>query len=347
MNRSNPPESVQWPMKWPMRCALLYTVLFGLWYLATSIAPNSHWLLGLSTVFGSWLYVPLWILLLWGIVRRGTAMLLVLLIPLALFGYDYGNQFLPRWSPPVVNAKSGAPTTLRVISWNAYFRNSEPSAFVDAVRELQPDLIAIQEINATLAATAQSELSRRLPYQVLYPTGSASGMGFLSRYPIVADTPPDFLQCNCQVITIEVDGQPVTVISIHPWPPDVTLSRGRNRFPISDFSTTYQDSIFDAILDRIEAAPRPLLVLGDMNTSERQPNYRRIHAQLHDAFAEAGWGMGYTFPTVKRVYGIPVFPVIRIDYIFHDERWRAEDAWVGTIPGADHRYVAADLTLLP
>ncbi|MEZ4675021.1 MAG: hypothetical protein R2932_12340 [Caldilineaceae bacterium] len=127
-------------------------------------------------------------------------------------------------------------------------------------------------------------------------------MAFLSRYPIVQSTRPNFQAngCNCQELTIDLDGQLVTVINIHPWPPHVYSPSRRFLGSLTDFTTANQDETFDAILARLAAITDPRLLVGDFNTSERQKNYHRINAVLTDAFAEAGWGMGYTFPTVKR-----------------------------------------------
>lgn len=346
--------------RWLVGIVFIYTALLVSWYGVTTVAPESHWLFSLSTIFGSWFFAPLLLLLPWVLVWRHWRLLLVLCIPLALFSWDYGRQFLPQW-PTVTEAISShstasdqgvpaqrthPPVPLRVMSWNGYFRNSEPSAFVATIEELQPDLVAVQEINNTLATAAAEQLQDLLPYQQIYPTGTPSGMGILSRHPILASRPPDFDRCNCQTATIDLNGQPISMLSVHPWPPYLWLDRYSQPLPQLRFSTTHQDYTFDGILEHVQTLPHPLLVMGDLNTTERQTNYRRLRSQLHDTFVEAGWGMGYTFPTVKRVYGIPVFPAVRIDYIFHDAAWQTESAWVGTIPGADHRYIAADLLLL-
>lgn len=334
--------------RWVAGFVLVYTTAVTIWYLVTAVVPQGHALLALSTVFGSWLFLPIVPLLFWTGVRRHWQLLPLLLIPLLLFGRDYGRQFLPHWPMRTATADSNGTimtTPLRIMSWNSYFRNEDPDAFVRTILELQPDLVAVQEINVPLSLAAQTQLRTLLPYQALYPTGDAAGMGLLSRYPLVEQGLPDFDRCNCQQVTVGVNGQEITLLNVHPWPPSLRIDEGFVGLPTIDFFTLHQDWTVDAIIARTEAVDTPLLVVGDFNTGERQPNYWRMRSVLSDAFVEAGWGMGYTFPTVKQVYGIPVFPVVRIDYIFHSAAWQAEAAWVGTIPGADHRYVVADLVL--
>ncbi|MEZ4863289.1 MAG: endonuclease/exonuclease/phosphatase family protein [Caldilineaceae bacterium] len=333
-------------------CALLYTVALALWYSAFFIPQWDSWQLQATATIGSWFFLPLWPLLLWAGGRRYWPALMILILPFALFAHDYGALFLPNPPAPRTAAAETEATahTLRIMSWNSFYANENSAALAATVAELQPDLIAIQEFSYGLADDVRTRLADALPYQERYPTGGPSGMAILSRYPILNQSEPDFNRgtgCNCQQITIDFQGQPVTIINTHPWPPRVRLAR-RGRFPwVSDFSTANQDPIIDALLERIQHAPRPLLVLGDLNTSERQPNYRRLRTLLNDAFAQMGWGMGYTFPAVERIENIPIIPLLRIDYVFYDNDWRAQRAWVGHIDGSDHRYVAADLTLNP
>jgi endonuclease/exonuclease/phosphatase family metal-dependent hydrolase len=102
----------------------------------------------------------------------------------------------------------------------------------------------------------------------------------------------------------------------------------------------------DTLLRRIEATARPLVMLGDLNTGDRQPFYRVLRARLSDAYRASGEGFGFTFPN-REVTGWPIPPLVGVDYIFNDSAFVAVAAWTGQLPGSDHRYVVADLALLP
>ncbi|MEZ4863286.1 MAG: endonuclease/exonuclease/phosphatase family protein [Caldilineaceae bacterium] len=251
-------------------------------------------------------------------------------------------------STPVVNPKADQNTILRVLTWNAYFRNSNLDALAATVTKQQPDVIALQELGSALAAAISTALRDDYPYQELYPTGSPSGMGILSRYPFLSTTAPDYgptTACNCQVVQIDFHGQPITVINAHPWPPKVTVTLAKGLTHLVDFDTAEQSRIFDQLLLRIQQTTTPLLVLGDLNTMPFQANVQQLRARLHDTWAETGVGAGNTFPAERRDHNLPPFPFIRIDYIFHDDHWLAHQSWVDSIAGSDHRSVGADLEL--
>lgn len=243
---------------------------------------------------------------------------------------------------PVLAAVEQRP--LRVMTWNAHFLNENSAAFFAAIAAEQPDLIAIQELGAPLAEAIRAQLSERFPYQELYPAHNPAGMAILSRYPFVMTTPPDFSPgrgCNCHLVTIDIAGQPITLINTHPWPPKTGLTGGGT----FDFDTENQDRIFDQLLRRVAEAASPLLVVGDLNTMPIQANYRRLTQLLQDAYVTSGVGPASTFPVVRSDQSWLRQPLIRIDYIFYDTAWQAQQTWVGTIDGSDHRYVMADLIL--
>jgi endonuclease/exonuclease/phosphatase (EEP) superfamily protein YafD len=110
----------------------------------------------------------------------------------------------------------------------------------------------------------------------------------------------------------------------------------------------WREEQIELVLDTFAGQPEPLVLLGDLNSTPAHEVYRTLSAHLTDAFREAGWGFGHTFPaTGGRWWGIP-YPdrMVRIDHVFYSADWRAEAAWVGEWDGfSDHRPVVARLRL--
>lgn len=238
--------------------------------------------------------------------------------------------------------------SLRLMSWNSLFMNNDIAAFQAALHELQPDIIAIQEIGMPITAELLANWQTTYPYMELYPTGTPAGMGIVSRFPFHTTTLPDFDEesgCNCQIVTLDLDGTAVTLINAHPWPPQIEFTLPRHWSNLLALNTAKQDPIFAQLIAKIEAIEGPLLVAGDLNTMPFQPNVERLQAMLTDAFVEAGEGMGYTFPADGTAYNLPSIPFMRIDYILHSDEWHATSTHVGTISGSDHRYVLSELVL--
>jgi endonuclease/exonuclease/phosphatase (EEP) superfamily protein YafD len=184
------------------------------------------------------------------------------------------------------------------------------------------------------------------PHQHPFPRDNWQGMGIFSRHPVRSISPPEYapLGCSCQQAEVELDGRVVTLVNVHPRPPRLEpVTFWHARLPLV-FTTGPQEPALDAVLERIDRANAPLILAGDLNTSDRQPYYSRVRQRLRDAFREGGRGFGFTFPSAPA--GLPIrFPVVRIDYIFHDQAWTALAAWTGRLAGSDHRYVVADLVL--
>jgi endonuclease/exonuclease/phosphatase (EEP) superfamily protein YafD len=146
-------------------------------------------------------------------------------------------------------------------------------------------------------------------------------------------------------VALAIAGQRVDLLNVHPSIPRIRSAQvGPLELPIG-LDTQSQAAAVDLELQRITAAPRALLVVGDLNMTDRQPSYQRLRVRLGDAFREAGWGLGLTFPQDRTLHGLPLPVIVRLDYILHSDVFTATSAHVGIGPGSDHRFVVADLLL--
>ena len=68
--------------------------------------------------------------------------------------------------------------------------------------------------------------------------------------------------------------------------------------------------------NHIDNSPYPVIVCGDFNDSPVSYTYHKVSKGMKDAFRESGGGRG-------RTYNGEAFPSYRIDYIFHDERFKS------------------------
>jgi endonuclease/exonuclease/phosphatase (EEP) superfamily protein YafD len=82
----------------------------------------------------------------------------------------------------------------------------------------------------------------------------------------------------------------------------------------------------------------PFVIVGDTNLPPWSAIARRRLGDLHDAFADVGFGFGYTFPAKR--------PWLRIDRAFADDRVRFLDARVGPLGASDHRPLFVDFEIV-
>jgi endonuclease/exonuclease/phosphatase (EEP) superfamily protein YafD len=110
------------------------------------------------------------------------------------------------------------------------------------------------------------------------------------------------------------------------------------------FSPEARDTAVDELIAHLRSEGGTRILVGDFNMTPTSRAHAVLGAELQDAFLEAGWGLGHTYPTSLRSvgFGLPI-PLVRIDYIFHSDDLVARRTWVGPNGGSDHLPVAADL----
>lgn len=225
---------------------------------------------------------------------------------------------------------------------------AEPEQLIPVVRDSGADLVGFQELSDTQAEVLSSELGVDYPHQALYPGGFA-GKAVLSRYPILESEQLHLSTVRPDLRSkIEIKGKEITFIVAHPPPP-------RPHWRGLKFDRqTWQQII---TLANLAVSNPPAVLLGDFNLADWWGEYAYLRSTgLKDAFQEAGQDRGHTLPTRigpwKRLLplnrflrGLPLTPVLRVDYIWYTEPFGCQRAWVGEDTGSDHLPVLAKLLL--
>ena len=327
--------------------SLLYVCFLFVWH-GLRFTPVGEWPpFEVADIFALALYAPLPLLMLLSLLCASRRAGLVLLAPVLLLAVTYGPLFLPRTVPSIFRPSGQAGgATLRVMTANLLVSNDDRSAVTGLLLAERPDVVALQELSPAMAEHLGRELRAQYPYQLLESAESPMGLGILSRYPIRRERMGEGLPrtCFCQRVLVDVGTRTTTLVNVHPWPPKVGYFRvGRLPIPTS-FAPEQTKRGLEAAQEGLEGRTGSLIVLGDFNLSDRQPLYRELRRTLLDAHAEAGWGLGLSFPALN-VEGLPTVSLVRIDYILHDRSLTARSARTGRTPGSDHRHVVADLAL--
>jgi endonuclease/exonuclease/phosphatase (EEP) superfamily protein YafD len=259
--------------------------------------------------------------------RRWTSGLLV---PAVLtFALGYGPTFLPRTAQAAPDAAQ-----LSLLTYNLHGAGANFEPRLSIMRESGADIIALQELSSEMAAALETELLDLYPYQAHHtaPGRSVLGQGVLSRYPLTSD---DYWIINLahQRVQFEFQGQTLTLYNEHPTQ------------PMKPFGFIQRRAEIDDLLERTANETGPLLLAGDFNMSDLSADYGRIASRYNDAYRAAGWGLGFTFPAALPY--IQRWPALaRLDYVFHDEHFKAVEARVWPhAGGSDHMPVFVTLQL--
>jgi len=324
-----------------------FTWVFG-WVVLRACFGTRWWLLFLLSTFAEYLFLPLPLILAIALFTRKRETWVGFGAALVLGAYLYGGLFLP--SP----ALGGEGATLTVMSYNMRGMSWGPQAVVAAIRAADADLVALQELNPPTADAIGRELVSEYPYQVLDPQVGVTGMGVISRYPLRAtgESLPGEWIGTPQVLSLEFNGGPVTLLHFHAFATNFAGQGVRSAPASIERSVRGREQQAHAIVDFVSAHPGPMIALGDFNTVDQSTAYALVADVLTDSWREAGWGCGHTFPGGTEPDGSPVtfvgVPIpmwlVRIDYVFHSEHWRAVSARIGPWDRiSDHRPVVAAL----
>jgi vancomycin resistance protein VanJ len=87
-----------------------------------------------------------------------------------------------------------------------------------------------------------------------------------------------------------------------------------------------------------ELSDAPMLVAGDFNMPSDYNTMAAIRSDHPSAYEEAGWGYGFTRPTM--------FPWVRIDHVLGTRDWAFRRCWIGPDFGSDHLPLIAEAVLV-
>lgn len=275
------------------------------------------------------------------LMKRWWLIPLLLSILLILLMY-----MMPYFAPkPETIVTDGIP--IRVMTYNVESKSHYPvrDIFADLIDEVNPDIMAFQEFREDGYNFWRNE-GRLTDYayiaRVMSDNGGLSGQAIYSRFPILdaEDIRYDDLSPfhPHQRLVLDVNGRQIVVYNIHPYPPIEWegLVIATNEDDLSAHSIAMARLLF-----RMEVETSPVIVIGDMNMTDRFPEYRALSTLYTDSFMEAGSGFGFTYPADS------ILPeIFRLDFIFHSLHFIAVDAFV--LPDnwtADHLPLVADLIL--
>ncbi len=283
----------------------------------------------LISTFSPFLFLPALLLPVALVLFRSTTILGICVAIAALFLVTY--QPVPA---SAFNRTASERPSLSMMTFNLSVTTpAEQLATTIALEDR--DIVAVQELTPRSAALLDSALADQYPYRIL--DLQAGTVGLLSKMPIVDYTwhyPPvgrPFIQA-----LIDWPFSPVNLFAVHFSSPGIIWIRPP--FLPGGIVNNNLEIEIASLLQQTLLTPGPVVVMGDFNMSDQSRAYDTIAGQLTDAFREAGFGLGLTFPNDLSLGRIPIpGPLVRIDYTFHSPHLQASKATVNCVEGqSDH-----------
>jgi endonuclease/exonuclease/phosphatase (EEP) superfamily protein YafD len=235
--------------------------------------------------------------------RRYSAALLG--VAIAVNAYFVGPYLSVAAAEP---ARKG--TEFVVLQFNVLTSSREYGRLLDLVQRHDPDLIALQEVNATWMDQL-APLEARYPHHIAESREDNFGIAAWSRHPLEVREVISIEGLPALHLRVRAPGGTLEVLVVHPLPP--ASLRGfeeRNRY-------------FTALR---RYGPRFDLLVGDLNTTPFSLHFRRLVAAME---LNSCGGLQRTWPADSSIR-------IPIDHVLVGRRWRAVTCQVQGPIGSDH-----------
>lgn len=238
-----------------------------------------------------------------------------------------------EFSPYILPTRSASSTNLSVLFYNVdKYRMTQVDIdeVVDLVRETQPDIAVLREVGIPQAAGLLSAFESQYPHTLAYQHAEVDGFVILSRFPLKNT---DIFQLGggrqVGIADIDIAGQLLHLVAPHP----TNALHGIEE----------RNQQLTAIADYVATAPRPLIVVGDLNVTMWSGWYKQIErAGVRNVRVGNGilptWQIPDSSPLESLVY-------IPLDHILVSQEIGIFSAKTLPSPGSDHQPLLTQLEI--
>jgi len=327
----------------------LYFALFFVWFGISMLTHGYFAWVSMMNMFAFQIFLFLIPWALAGMIYRVRRLQISSAIAVLLFLLVFAKFFLPKEQTVLASSDS-----LKVMTYNMLVYTPDPSAILDVIREENADIVFIQEISFAVADSLEAEVKDEYPYQIHFPSDIPLGLSVISKFPFEKIDFEIGEHWVGQPILLAVDwnGQIIHAVNFHMQPTSLGLiAKPELTRQVSEVRIDQAQHLVKFMQEN----PNPVIFAGDANEAFLNDPYRiLVDPGLQDSWAEAGFGLGHSFPgnkspgTSRLHVGELYIPewMIRIDYIFASQEWQVLSAHMARTDGySDHRGVVAYLRL--
>ncbi len=335
------------PSRWPWVAAVAWLVALGLLLAAFALVGEEAWPVVLLLYLPRLPWILPGLLLLPLALRRGRRTLLAPLAAGALVWlFPVMGFVLPR-----LPARPAGPV-IRVLSYNTGHAVDGVERLRDLVRETRADLVLFQW------TSHEAEAALRGPDFVDWSVRRAGQFTVASRYPVLSiegvgfPAPPD-ASLPCAHAVVESPLGTLDVFAMRPKSARLELAALRKmglRRRVAEFvgdletgklaaSAALREAQTRSVAAAAAGARHLVLIAGDSNLPDGSRLLRTTLGSYRDAFVEAGWGFGYSYPAR--------LPWMRLDRVLLGPGLEALAFEVQGRRASGHRAILAEVARAP
>jgi vancomycin resistance protein VanJ len=336
--------------KWLSRAYVVWALTLATVSFSDAIGPERWWPGSANLYMPQWIWaLPAIVLTPWTIRAAPKWTGLSAIILACVFGPLMGFV----WHPIAPSVAPGG-VTIRVMQCNVKWAFRDRVALAVEVERQHPDLIQLQDsggILKNLGPIAQVLAGWNVRSSGQYITASRLPMSDPESVDISF---PGADIHHCTRILLTVGREQVALYNVHLLTPRWGLMSMRHR-DVGGMDSNVEERLYEAnkLADDLRDEQIPVLLTGDLNAPIQALVCRTLmDGQLHDAFADAGSGYGYSYGQFAAEHLLARLhlswlglPYVRIDHILYSKQWTAIDCWTGSDKISDHVPVYADLYL--
>tara|TARA_R110002049_G_scaffold2750_8_gene22246 strand:+ start:193757 stop:194743 length:987 start_codon:yes stop_codon:yes gene_type:complete len=260
------------------------------------------------------------------LVIRRPRCVLVTLVLIAI----HGSFFVSRYQ---ASSAIDPSSVVRVMTANVLTSNPNANEIVTQIRDQTPDVVAILELDSSLAEHLNRALSDGYPHRCVRPDDHGNfGIGLYSRHSMVDI---DVIQFDRSIesiaATVQCNSFPFRLIATHPLPPIGTIGFDRRNHHL----TSLADHI-DTLRD--DPDQMPVIVMGDLNLTPWSPIFGTLEERTGLSRAVIGFGLMPTWYAKESF----AFGLV-LDHVLISDGLKCVSHHVGDSFGSDHRAVTADV----
>lgn len=318
------------------------------------LVGRDHFITGTMLIMGRWFLIGFGVLFIYVAYKKKCSKRFRLTILSSVILILIESLFNVAVKERLGNCKTEDKVTL--ISYNLYFKNKYKQSIVNKILEADPDILVVQELTPQWNAYLQNSIASKYTFSQKEVRRGTNGIGIYSKYPL---SNPKLLKNKknlpyAQIVDVKINSKTIQLINTHLASPAVAVEN-KDRFMsllLDNYSKREHEMCMVDSICAVEKNYHSKIMIGDLNTTQYEPLYRKITDNWVDLYSISGTESRATFPnTVKsspkrKSFDITRFgTVLSLDYIFIKGNIKGESFEVLQGGSSDHLAIIGAVSL--